>query len=278
MWTTSDGYQLRLPPSGLGTIIPQLRRPGMWDAVRSNFRGSFSQAATRTLASLARAARYAGNLYAATARRVYPVFRAVSGVRVYELVTRPLAGRTLVIIAVRLVPEDAESFDVSGTATIAWDAPRTLTAAVRASPGVSQDVYILERRVNGRWMPYYVGRTDDPGDRLQKHRRDILRHKNKLSDFRVRVGHIQTGSTMTPAQVERVLIRKTKRTVPGVTNAGADAKPFRVPQGQQVLITHQGNVPRNVPRYVIDRRRKGRVFQLRGGAQGRQYETGLAVT
>ncbi len=271
MWTTLDGYTLRLPRSRVAKIASRLSKTGMKDLVIENFDGSIARAVVRSIGRIASNSHRIGTTFYGGSDCGLPTFQASINGRQYQIYSAPLNESEHAILTVRSkASEDQPEFiAIAGSATISWDAPATFGKAIRTNTNSLHDVYMLEKRdASGQWKPYYVGRTDDTDDRLQKHRRDILRHQNRLSDYRVRVGHITAASKLTPAEVERVLIRKLKRAVSGVTNAGSDAKPFLIPKGKRVQLQHQGKAPA----VVLDRRRKTKSQVISGGKQGRQYE------
>lgn len=269
MWTTLDEQHLRLADGRGPAVAAQLRRLGLLPPGRPASWGDLQRALRR----LTRYAAESSVLQSVRSGNTYPVFRAPVPGHSFEIITRP-EGESLAVLAVRDVPEYAAPPTFSGAAAIDWDEPVSLARAQQILAADPNAVYVLETRDGA---PYRIGRSDDPRGRTMTHATNIRAHSRAFGltprraqgQVRVRIGHIQSGASLTPSQIERALIRKGNKVQRGRLTNEQSTGPIRVPANQAITIQHTGAAPR----LVLDRRTRDRSsLVIRGGRQGRQYE------
>jgi hypothetical protein len=166
MWTTKDGAVLLMPRSLLRTLAARVGAP---EGVVMNELERGARRATRV-----------GSFRARKMGRTYPVFRARSGPRSYDIVTRPVKGPrswagphghwrpTYGIVGVSSRFDDPYDGDPalpgdedptpdlaapSSAPRLVWRGPLELGAAARLGGG---GVYVVE---DPRGQPVYVGQT-----------------------------------------------------------------------------------------------------------------------
>jgi len=271
MWTTLDEQRLRLPAGRGPAVAAQLRRLGLLPST-----GAVSPDGLRgTIRRLTRYAAESSLLQNVRSGQVYPVFRAPEAGRSFEIITRP-EGEFLSMLAVREAPgpEYAAPPTFSGAATVRWDEPVSLARAQQVLAADPNSVYVLETRGGA---PYRIGRSDDPRDRSMTHATNIRAHSRAFGltprqaqgRVQVRIGHIQSGASLQPGQIEQALIRKGNKTQRGRLTNEQSTGPIRIPANQAIAIQHTGAAPR----FLVDRRTRDRSsLVIRGGRRGRQYE------
>jgi hypothetical protein len=104
MWTTPDGYILRLPHSGTAKIISRLQDSGLKNLVESSNNGNLEDGIVSSVGQLAKSARRTGNAYHAKTRQKYPVFTAHAHGGKYLILTRSLTIKQNAILFVRFEP------------------------------------------------------------------------------------------------------------------------------------------------------------------------------
>src|SRR6476646_8133859 len=104
MWHTRDGYTLRAPATGPGTMRALLHHADLQGEIRRHYRGDLQQAIGAVLARLTAPARYQGTIRHVPSGWHYRVFDTGLGGKSYWIVTRPVAGRSEMIMAIRPLP------------------------------------------------------------------------------------------------------------------------------------------------------------------------------
>jgi len=190
MWTTRDGNMLSMPRSVLRALAAQAGAPE--DEVMNE------------MGRLASSARRVGSFRARKTGRTYPVFRARSGPRAYDMVTRPLQGTrswpgprgawpaySVIDVASRFAdpyaddpavpPDEGEprrkprSRAPGAPGAPAWRGPLSFVAAARLSGG---GIYVVED-ANGQ--PVYVGQTASFARRLAQLVRRFPSHRVRVA-------------------------------------------------------------------------------------------------
>ena len=105
MWTTTDGYILHLPRSGLMKILARLQDSGLNELIKSNQPHRLEQELVHSIGQLAKNARRAGSVFHPKSRQQYPVFTTKSQGGKYQLLVRPLSLRQSAILFVHFEPE-----------------------------------------------------------------------------------------------------------------------------------------------------------------------------
>jgi hypothetical protein len=105
MWTTTDGYILHLPRSGLMKILTRLQDSGLNELINNDHPKHLEQALVHSIGQLAKNARRAGSVFHPKSRQQYPVFTAQSHGGRYQLLVRPLSLRQSAILFVHFEPE-----------------------------------------------------------------------------------------------------------------------------------------------------------------------------
>ena len=144
MWTTPDGYILRLPRSGLTKIISRLPDSGLRDLLGSDLNGNLRREVVNSIGQLARAAHHTGDAYHAKSRKKYPMFTARLGGGNFVILTRPLAIKQSAIVFVHPAPEAAaEKPRTNGSAK------RIILSKDDYHPNVLESDKALRRAANG---------------------------------------------------------------------------------------------------------------------------------
>jgi len=199
MWTTQDGYTLRLSRSGLATITSRLRQSGLQDLAKKNYRGDLRQAVARSIAQLAGNAYRIGTLRHVASSKRYPVFTAYTNARNYQIVTRPLASGQKVIVFVRPQPA-GETAEYMTTRPPGFGPPIRLAQAPSVVSGRG-----LYRIYRDRSL-VYVGETQDFSRRLQQHLWCLTHLRIDHAPYTVRVASMPRSTDVTRRTAERRII------------------------------------------------------------------------
>jgi hypothetical protein len=104
MWRTRDGYSLRPPATGPGTTRALLHHADLQGEIRRYYRGDLQEAIETVLTRLITPAQYQGTIRHVPSGWRYRVFDTGLGGKSYWIVTRPVAGRPDMIMAIRPLP------------------------------------------------------------------------------------------------------------------------------------------------------------------------------
>lgn len=272
MWTTRDGYRLRLRHAGLHRILSRLRpeqlRPLTGDAPGADP----APRLVRTLSDLTARARRVGALRTPSGERL-PVFAAPG----YRMLVHSRGGPTGEILLVRPAGEEGEEEASASQGlwrTLTWGGPvplsrLSLPSGMRPADG---GIYIVEIRKSlagsrgtarfKDWAPIYVGKADTFLSRLGT-RREVLRQMGlPLGRYQIWLGKAQAARDLHAMEhaVVRAIINyayppdpkrlrersafqagTAGRPIPPLTNL-TPKEPFRL-SGGPMRIVHSGSPP-----------------------------------
>ena len=118
MWTTRDGFVLRLSPKALSRAASAIDRSGLRPLVRKNYRGSWRAALYRSIARLATRARLAEAVQSERTGKFYPAFLSVTPAGTFQFVTRSLGGGHHAILTLRQTEEVESELKVGDPAPL----------------------------------------------------------------------------------------------------------------------------------------------------------------
>jgi hypothetical protein len=101
MWTTQDGFVLRLSRRALSRAALAIDRCGLRGLVRQNHRGNLRDAVLRSIGKLATQALRTEDFQSARSGRSYAVFLTKTPAGSYEIFARPLADKSFAIVFAR---------------------------------------------------------------------------------------------------------------------------------------------------------------------------------
>jgi hypothetical protein len=212
MWTTPEGYSLRLPRSALATITSRLQQSGLRPLVRKNYQGNLRQAVARSVVQLVRKAHRTGIRRHVPSGRRFPVFTAQANGRTYQIVTYPLDGRQSAIVSIRSQPggETAEYMArppgfILPPRPARWGFERIpLEDAWRRARGPG--LYKIFR--NGTLV--YIGGTTDFRTRLRNHRWCLTHLRLSTTPYSVQVGPMP-GASKAEVLLAEAIVREQNR-------------------------------------------------------------------
>jgi len=143
MWTTSDGYILRLPRSGLIKILSRLQDSGLNDLIRSNHNGNVLEGIVSSIGHLAKNARRTDNVRHAKSHQKYSVFTAQVNGGKYLILARPLTIRQNAIVFVSYEPGA-----VAHEVTANGNAKAHIPTNGRHRPDVLKSAAVLQQEAN----------------------------------------------------------------------------------------------------------------------------------
>jgi hypothetical protein len=158
MWTTPDGYVLRLPRSGIMKIISRLQDSGLKDLAESHDHGNLEVGIASSVGQLAKSARRTGSAYHEKTRQKYPIFTALANGGKYLILTRPLTIRQNAILFVRFEPRVGSPESKNGEsskAQAAWQ--------IRDHPNVLKRAEVLQQEARSRFFkanPHLKGKVE----------------------------------------------------------------------------------------------------------------------
>jgi hypothetical protein len=124
--------------------------------------------------------------------------------------------------SVRLEPEYGEARPVSAKAKVRFTDPVTYDKLTPAHIGAltGHGIYLIEKKINGRWRPWSVGQTGSFRTRTYKHVEGSRRGGADLDRMRIRFGRISGASPqrrreMVEAITSRAWQNRTRRTLLG---------------------------------------------------------------
>ncbi len=105
MWTTTDGYVLHLPHSGLMKILARLQDSGLNELIKDNQAHNLTREVIQSVGRLAQNARRDGNVLHNQSQQRYALFTSRAGGGKYQLLARPLRPGQSAILFVHFEPE-----------------------------------------------------------------------------------------------------------------------------------------------------------------------------
>lgn len=100
MWTTTDGYILRLPRSGLTKIMSRLQDSGLNTLIGNHLNGNLMHEVVNSIGQLAKNAHHTGSTYHAKSHKKYFIFTSQSNSGIFQLLARPLSVKQNAILFV----------------------------------------------------------------------------------------------------------------------------------------------------------------------------------
>jgi hypothetical protein len=90
MWTTTDGYVLHLPRSGLMKILARLQDSGLNELIKDHHTQNLTREVVHLRGRLAQNARRDGSVLHRQSQQRYAIFSSRAGGGKYQLLARPL--------------------------------------------------------------------------------------------------------------------------------------------------------------------------------------------
>lgn len=156
MWTTPDGYVLRLSQSGISKIIARLPDSGLREVIESHHCPNLEDGLVRTIGQLVKSARRCGDAFHSPSHKKYPIFTVQARAGKYQILTRPLTVRQNAILFIHFEPRPDASEPGNGTL-----APKNFWE-IRFHPNVEKSPEVLlkeSRKIYLRANPHSQGKV-----------------------------------------------------------------------------------------------------------------------
>lgn len=114
MWTTTDGYVLHLPRSGLMKILARLQDSGLNELIKDNRAPNLTREVIHSVGRLAQNARREGSVLHRHSQQRYALFTSPTGGGKYQLLARPLRPGRSAILFVHFEPQKTPQGFVAG--------------------------------------------------------------------------------------------------------------------------------------------------------------------
>ncbi len=158
MWTTTDGYVLHLPRSGLMKILARLQDSGLNELIKDNQTHNLTREVIHSVGRLAQNARHNGNVLHNQSQQRYAMFTSPTGGGKYQLLARPLRIGHSAILFVHFEPEKTpQGFAIGEEVKV------LLTRKPRFHPNVLKSTEALQRearKIFFRAHPRLTGKVE----------------------------------------------------------------------------------------------------------------------
>jgi hypothetical protein len=158
MWTTTDGYVLHLPRSGLMKILARLQDSGLNELIKDNRAHNLTREVIHSVGRLAQNARRDGSVLHRHSQQRYALFTSPTGGGKYQLLARPLRTGQSAILFVHFEPEKTPQGFAFGN-----EAKALLTRKPRFHLNVLKSTEALQRdarKIFFRAYPRLAGRVE----------------------------------------------------------------------------------------------------------------------
>lgn len=140
MWTTTDGYVLHLPRSGLMKILARLQDSGLNELIKDGSAHNLMREVVCSVGRLAQNARRDGSVLHRHSQQRYALFTSPTGGGKYQLLARPFRPGRSAILFVHFEPEKTPQGFVAGA-----EAKVLITRTPRFHPNVLKSTEVLQR-------------------------------------------------------------------------------------------------------------------------------------
>jgi hypothetical protein len=158
MWTTTDGYVLHLPRSGLMKILARLQDSGLNELIKDNQAHNLTQEVIQSVGRLAQNARRDGSVRHRHSQQRYAIFTSPAGGGKYQLLARPLRPGRSAILFVHYEPEKTPQGFAAGE-----EAKLLITRRPRFHPNALKSTEALQReaqKIFFRANPHLKGKVE----------------------------------------------------------------------------------------------------------------------
>ncbi len=158
MWTTTDGYVLHLPRSGLMKILARLQDSGLNELIKDNHTQNLTREVVHSVGRLAQNARRDGSVLHRHSQQRYAIFSSRAGGGKYQLLARPFRPGRSAILFVHFEPEKTPQGFVAGE-----EAKVLITRKPRFHPNALKSTEALQReaqKIFFRANPRLAGKAE----------------------------------------------------------------------------------------------------------------------